>query len=142
MKQRRIIRPGLVTRAERNILQGLHPSVQIMFRTVLNRIRLYLEGSDLQLSAPHSEKWITVKLHPRKAVLAFRQDKFGNLKFDIDTYAHNDISNPGSLFRFIENRNKPNKRHTARIRPNTSPQDLEHFIDKMIEGMHNFDASR
>ena len=140
MKQIRIIRSGIVTRAERNILQGLHPSVQIMFRTVLDRLRLYLAGSDLQLSAPHSEKWITVKLHPRKAVLAFRQDKFGNLKFDIDTYAYNDISDPGPLFRFIENRNKPNKRHTALIMPNTSRQDLEHLIDKMIEGMRNFEA--
>lgn len=139
MKQTRPLTPGSVPRAERNIRNGLHPSVQPQFQSVLQSVRRHLDGSNLELSAPASEKWITVKLHPRKAVLAFRQDDEGNLQFDIDTYAHNDITDPRGLFQTTPNPRKPNKRHVASLTPNTSREELAYFIAKMIEGMRIFE---
>lgn len=131
---------GSVDRAVNNIRQNLNPDVQQMFQLVITRIRDYLNISSLYLSAPSSERWITVKLHPRKAVLALRDEPNGNLKFDIDTYAHNDIRDTRGLFQMIPNPAKPNKRHVAFVTPNTSDIDLDYFVEKMIEGMRLFES--
>jgi hypothetical protein len=139
MKRTQTIANGSVANTVSNIQQHLHPLVRPMFQIILQRIRQYLSGSNLRLSAPPSEKWITVKLHPRKAVLAFRQDRNGNLKFDIDTYRNNDITDPLGLFGPPPS-GKPNKRHVGTILSVTSSGDLGYYIDKMIEGMQIFDS--
>jgi len=130
---------GNVDQAIENIDQNLHPNVQRMFHVILDRIKSYTETSNLYLSAPSSEQWITVKKSPRKAVIAFRNDNLGNLKFDIDTYADNDITDNKGLLELIPDPEKPNKRHVAHVTPKTSDNDLEYFISKMLEGMRKLD---
>ena len=140
MRLTRIFVAGSITRTERNLQRRIHPSIQPMFQIVLNRIRQYLVESNLRLSAPPSEKWLTVKLHPKKAVLAFRNNRNRDLKFDIDTYADNDIEDERGLF-LPPPPGKPNKRHVAIITSRTSAVDLKYYIDKMIDGMRIFDNS-
>lgn len=135
----RRVASGSVAQAQRNISNGLHPSVRRMFETVMARLRRHLAGSNLYLSAPPLELWITVKLHPKKAVLAFRNADDASLVFDIDTYAHDDITVDRRLFRLTPNPNKPNKRHVGLITPTTSASDLNTMISTMIEGMNKFE---
>jgi hypothetical protein len=139
MKRTQTFANGSVANAVLNIQEHLHPLVIPKFQIVLQRVRQYLSGSNLLLSAPPSEEWITVKLHPRKAVLAFRQDRNGNLKFVIDTYRTHDITDPLELFDPPPS-GKPNKTHVGIISSVTSPGDLGYYIDKMIEGMQIFDS--
>jgi hypothetical protein len=130
---------GYPPRAQQNILTGLHPSVRPKFRFIMLQIADYLRSSKLVMCAPPSELWITIKHNPRKAVLAFINDPDGNLLFDIDTYAHNDIRVQSPPFTRTPFPSKPNKRHVARVTAQTSNQQLTYLIDKMIEGMSRFE---
>jgi hypothetical protein len=132
-------RSGSVSRAERNIKNGLQPRVRNKFTAILEQVKKYLKTSTLALCAPASELWITVKVSPHKAVIAFRNDEQGYLHLDIDTYGDNDISDKRGLFQFIPNESKPNKRHVCTITPTTSEIDLDYFIQKVIEGMRAFE---
>jgi|GEM_PF-2460724 len=132
-------RSGSLSRAERSIMNRLNIGTKSKFACVLSRVKSRLRHSHLQLCTPPSEEWLTVKLHPKKAVLAFVNDVNGDLVFDIDTYAHDDIQVRSDLFRLVPNHSKPNKRHEATITGRTSVEDLEYFIQKMIEGINKFE---
>lgn len=130
---------GLVLCAERKILAGLHPAVRPKFILIMDRLRQYLKKSRLALCAPPSEQWLTVKLRPKKAVLAFVDQSDGKFKFDIDTYAHDDISDERGLMELMPIEEKPNKRYVGYVSPTSPDDELEYFIRKMIEGMQKFE---
>lgn len=130
---------GSAIRAERKILAGLHPTVRATFSLIMAQIRDHLKKSRLALCAPPSEQWITIKVSPRKAVLAFIDEPDGRLHFDIDTYANNDITDERGLMEFIPNEGKPNKRYVGYISPETPSDIVAYFIQKMIDGMRRFE---
>ena len=134
-----IHRSGSIPRARMNISNNLDIIVRYKLSRILTELDNYLQDSNLYFNAPPTEKWLTVKVHKNKAVLAFRNDKNGNLNFDIDTYASDDIDDPLNLLRLIPNRNKMNKRHVATITSETRDKDLNYLIQKMIEGIQKYE---
>ena len=132
-------RSGSLLRAEREIMNRLNNGTKTKFSHVMDCLKERLGHSHLHLCTPPSEEWLTVKVHPKKAVLAFVNDANGNLVFDIDTYAHNDIQVRSDLFLLVPYDSKPNKRHVATITDRTSDEDLKYFIQKIIEGINKFE---
>ena len=129
---------GSVLRAERKIVSGLHSLVQARFNHIMIQLRGHLKKSRLTICTPPSEEWITIKVSPRKAVIAFINEPDGRLHFDIDTYADNDITDPRGLLELIPNEGKPNKRHVGYISPETPDDIVKYYIKKMIEGIRKF----
>ena len=130
---------GSLLYAERKVADGLNPTVRRHFTLIMTRLNSHLKTSRLALCAPPSERWLTIRASPRKAVIAFIDEADGRLRFDIDTYADNDIIDQRKLLQFIPDAGKPNKRHVGYISPETPDDVVGYFIEKMLEGMRKFD---
>jgi len=134
--------PRIVGRAMHQLRSRLSRNTQSRFDLIIRSLRSHLNNRSSRFDTPHSQRWLTVKLVPRKAIIAFRS-KSNSLEFDIDTYPESgrDITDEEGLFRrpLRPYHHKPNKVYVAIISEQTPIRSVEYFIRKMINAIDLFE---